>query len=125
MSNRAILCAAIGVLAMFALGWATGYVQIQDGDAVQKRPLVLEEGIEEADLTTENYVYIPLNLLYLPESNIGKIEETIAAWERAHPDRMVVDVDIYWRQTATGAMNKTDGFSIYSRLRECGCPCPE
>ena len=83
----------------------------------------LEVGVEEADLTTESYTFISLSLRNLSrEDGEKKIEGIVATWEKEHPDRTFLSLEL--RQVPS--TNLVVGIAIYSKPKEeCSCPCPE
>lgn len=64
-----------------------------------------------------NSTYIPINRDGTLESNIEVVFAAVDKWEKAHPDREIVDLDYVHQQNAYATGPYTFGVIIYSQSR--------
>lgn len=72
-------------------------------------------GTENVELG--NSTYIPIDQYGTLESNIEAVFAAVDKWEKAHPNREIVDLDYVQRQSGYAISAYTFGVIIYSQSR--------
>jgi hypothetical protein len=97
---------------MLAAGLVSCAVPVHQAEAAAPVPAPSAGNVEIGNST-----YIPINQDGTLESNIEVVFAAVDKWEKAHPDKEIVDIDYVHRQRGYAIGAYTYGVIIYSRSR--------